>query len=129
MTLLRLPYALLNASPHVQANDAYSLQVYIEDQAETGRLRKAFVGNGGEAIMCGWCKDRWGFRWQITPRVLMEALSYPEPDTALVLIRLYPAIICHSSIGRGPEIRHYRAVTSASAIMRDIGIDREGPRS
>lgn len=78
MTLMGLPYALLNAGPHVQPNDAYSLQVYTEDQAETDRLWDAIVGNGGEEIMCGWCKDRWGFRWQITPRVLMEALSHPD---------------------------------------------------
>ncbi|MEX1236520.1 MAG: VOC family protein [Roseovarius sp.] len=82
MTLLGLPYALLNAGPQVQPNDAYSLQVYTEDQAETDRLWDAIVGNGGEAIMCGWCKDRWGFRWQITPRVLMEALSDPDPAAA-----------------------------------------------
>lgn len=79
MTLLGLPYALLNAGPHVQPNDAYSLQVYTEDQAETDRLWNAIVDNGGEEIMCGWCKDRWGFRWQITPRILMEALSHPDP--------------------------------------------------
>lgn len=79
MTLLDLPYVLLNAGPHVQPNDAYSLQVYTDDQAETDRLWNAIVGNDGEAIMCGWCKDRWGFRWQITPRVLMEALSHPDP--------------------------------------------------
>lgn len=78
MTLMGLPYALLNAGPHVQPNDAYSLQVYTEDQAETDRLWDAIVGNGGEEIMCGWCKDRWGFRWQITPRVLMDALSHPD---------------------------------------------------
>ena len=78
MTLLGLPYALLNAGPQVQPNDAYSLQVYTEDQAETDRLWDAILGNGGEAIMCGWCKDRWGFRWQFTPRVLMEALSDPD---------------------------------------------------
>ncbi|EDQ03179.1 hypothetical protein DSM14862_03682 (plasmid) [Sulfitobacter indolifex] len=78
MTLLGLPYALLNAGPQVQPNDAYSLQVYTEDQAETDRLWAAIVGNGGAEIMCGWCKDRWGYRWQITPRVLMEALSDPD---------------------------------------------------
>ena len=78
MTLIGLPYALLNAGPHVQPNDAYSLQVYTEDQAETDRLWSAIVDHGGQAIMCGWCKDRWGFRWQITPRVLMEALSDPD---------------------------------------------------
>ncbi|WP_121062442.1 VOC family protein [Chachezhania antarctica] len=79
MTLLGLPYALLNAGPHVQPNDAYSLQVYTEDQAETDRLWAAITGNGGEEIMCGWCKDRWGYRWQITPRILMDALSHPDP--------------------------------------------------
>ncbi|MEQ5829327.1 VOC family protein [Sulfitobacter sp. NFXS29] len=78
MTLLGLPYALLNAGPQVQPNDAYSLQIYTEDQAETDRLWSAIVGNGGTEIMCGWCKDRWGYRWQITPRVLMEALSNPD---------------------------------------------------
>lgn len=45
---------------------------------ETDRLWDDLVGNGGEAIMCGWYKDRWGFRWQITPRILMEALSDPD---------------------------------------------------
>lgn len=78
MTLLGLPYVLLNAGPQLQPNDAYSLQVYTEDQAETDRLWDAIVNNGGEAIMCGWCKDRWGYRWQITPRALMEALSNPD---------------------------------------------------
>ena len=78
MTLLGLPYVLLNAGPHVRPNDAYSLQVYTEDQDETDRLWDAIVDNGGEPIMCGWCKDRWGYRWQITPRVLMDALSHPD---------------------------------------------------
>ena len=78
MRLLGIPYALLNAGPHVQPNDAYSLQVYTEDQAETDRYWDAIIGNGGEPIMCGWCKDRWGYRWQITPRVLMAALSHPD---------------------------------------------------
>lgn len=79
MTLLGLPYVLLNAGPHVQPNDAYSLQVYTEDQDETDRLWTAITDNGGEEIMCGWCKDRWGYRWQITPRILMDALSHPDP--------------------------------------------------
>ncbi|KEJ96000.1 2-polyprenyl-6-hydroxyphenyl methylase / 3-demethylubiquinone-9 3-methyltransferase [Pseudosulfitobacter pseudonitzschiae] len=79
MTLLGLPYVLLNAGPDVQPNNAYSLQVYTEDQAETDRLWAAITGNGGEEIMCGWCKDRWGYRWQITPLILMDALSHPDP--------------------------------------------------
>ncbi|MHA6344321.1 VOC family protein [Roseivivax sp. CAU 1761] len=82
MTLLGLPYVLLNAGPAVQPNDAYSLQVYTEDQAETDRLWEAITGNGGAPIMCGWCRDRWGFRWQITPRALMAALSDPDRAAA-----------------------------------------------
>lgn len=57
MTLLALPYILLNADPQVQPNDAYALQVNTEDQAETDRLWDAIVGSGEQAIMCGWCKD------------------------------------------------------------------------
>ncbi|PZX14907.1 3-demethylubiquinone-9 3-methyltransferase [Palleronia aestuarii] len=79
MTLLGLPYALLNAGPNVRPNEAYSLQVYTDTQAETDRYWDAIVRNGGEAIMCGWCKDAWGFRWQITPRLLMDALAHPDP--------------------------------------------------
>ena len=82
MTLCGLPYVLLNAGPSTQPNDAYSLQVYTDDQRETDRLWDAIVGNGGEAVQCGWCKDRWGFRWQITPRVMMAALSDPDRDAA-----------------------------------------------
>lgn len=63
MTLCGIPYVLLNAGPHATPNDAYSLQVYTGDQAETDRLWDAIIGHGGEAVQCGWCKDRWGYRW------------------------------------------------------------------
>lgn len=53
-----------------------------EDQAETDRLWNAIVGNGGQESDCGWCKDRWGLSWQITPRMLIEAISDPDPDAA-----------------------------------------------
>lgn len=79
MRICGIPYVLLNAGPPSSPpNDTYSLQVYTEDQVETDRLWDAIVGNSGEAIMCGWCKDRWGYRWQITPRILMDALSDPD---------------------------------------------------
>ena len=78
MTLCGLPYLLLNGGPRVRPNDAYSLQIYTEDQAETDRLWEAIVGNRGEAVMCGWCRDCWGYRWQITPRVLIDALADPD---------------------------------------------------
>jgi 2-polyprenyl-6-hydroxyphenyl methylase/3-demethylubiquinone-9 3-methyltransferase len=67
MTLLGIPYALLNAGPHTVPNDAYSLQVYTEDQAETDRYWDAIVGNGGEEVMCGWCKDKWAIAGRSRP--------------------------------------------------------------
>ncbi len=83
LTICGLPYVLLNAGPpQAPPNDTYCLQVYTDDQAETDRLWDAIVDNGGEAIMCGWCKDRWGYRWQITPRILMDSLSHPDPEAA-----------------------------------------------
>ena len=65
----------LNGGPAFRPNEAVSFQVYTEDQAETDRYWNAIVGNGGQASECGWCKDRWGFSWQITPRTLMEAMA------------------------------------------------------
>ncbi len=61
-----------------QHSEAFSFQVATEDQAETDRLWQAIVGNGGQASACGWCKDKWGLSWQITPRVLTEALADPD---------------------------------------------------
>ncbi|MBB3428672.1 putative 3-demethylubiquinone-9 3-methyltransferase (glyoxalase superfamily) [Rhizobium sp. BK312] len=64
----------LNGGPMFKHNEAFSFQIYTEDQEETDRYWNAIVGNGGQESECGWCKDRWGVSWQITPRVLMEAL-------------------------------------------------------
>lgn len=72
----------LNGGPIFQHNEAFSFQVTTEDQAETDRLWHAIVGNGGEESACGWCKDRWGLSWQITPRVLSEAVANPDPAIA-----------------------------------------------
>lgn len=65
----------LNGGPNFKPNEAVSFQIYTEDQAETDRYWNAIVGNGGQERDCGWCKDKWGFLWQITPRILMEALA------------------------------------------------------
>lgn len=65
----------LNGGPRFKHSEAFSFQVATEDQAETDRYWNAIVGNGGEESACGWCKDRWGLNWQITPRVLTEALA------------------------------------------------------
>ena len=79
MTLLGLPAILLNGGPHFTHSEAFSLQVHTEDQAETDRLWHAITADGGAESMCGWCKDRWGLSWQITPRALTRAMSNPDP--------------------------------------------------
>ena len=65
----------LNGGPHFPQTEAFSFQIATDDQAETDRYWNAIVGNGGKAGDCGWCKDRWGLNWQITPRVLTDALA------------------------------------------------------
>ena len=68
-------FAGLNGGPNFKPNEAVSFQIFTEDQEETDRLWNAVVDNGGEESACGWCKDKWGFSWQITPRALIEAIS------------------------------------------------------
>jgi len=65
----------LNGGPMFKHNEAFSFQIATEDQEETDRYWNAIIGNGGQASACGWCKDKWGISWQITPRVLTEALA------------------------------------------------------
>ena len=70
-----LPCLGLNGGPAFTHSEAFSFQIATEDQAETDRYWNAIVGNGGKESECGWCKDKWGLSWQITPRVLTEALA------------------------------------------------------
>lgn len=74
-TLLGQPCLGLNGGPAFTPNEAVSFMVLTEDQAETDRYWNAIVGNGGQESACGWCKDKWGISWQITPRVLTEAMA------------------------------------------------------
>lgn len=74
-TVLGIPCLGLNGGPSFRHSEAFSFQVTTENQAETDRYWNAIVGNGGQENECGWCKDRWGISWQITPRALSEALS------------------------------------------------------
>ncbi len=74
-TVLGRPFVGLNGGPNFKANEAVSFMVLTENQEETDRYWNAIVSNGGQESACGWCKDRWGFSWQITPRVLIEALA------------------------------------------------------
>ena len=72
----------LNGGPVFKHNEAFSFQILTEDQAETDRYWNAIVGNGGTESACGWCKDRWGVSWQITPRVLIEATTSSDKAAA-----------------------------------------------
>ena len=74
-TVLCIPCLGLNGGPQFKHNEAFSFQVATDDQEETNHYWNAIVGNGGQASACGWCKDRWGISWQITPRVLSDALA------------------------------------------------------
>jgi predicted 3-demethylubiquinone-9 3-methyltransferase (glyoxalase superfamily) len=81
-TVLGRPFFGLNGGPNFKPNEAVSFMVFTETQEETDRYWNAIVGNGGAESDCGWCKDRWGFSWQITPRALMEGVSDPDPAVA-----------------------------------------------
>ena len=74
-TVAGIPCLGLNGGPAFKHSEAFSFQITTEDQAETDRYWDAIVGNGGQESACGWCKDRWGLSWQITPRVLIEAMA------------------------------------------------------
>jgi predicted 3-demethylubiquinone-9 3-methyltransferase (glyoxalase superfamily) len=74
-TVAGIPCIGLNGGPVFRHSEAFSFQIATDDQEETDRYWNAIVGNGGQESECGWCKDRWGISWQITPRVLTEALA------------------------------------------------------
>lgn len=74
-TVLGIPCVGLNGGPMFKHSEAFSFQVATDSQEETDRYWNAIVSNGGQASHCGWCKDRWGVNWQITPRVLTDAMA------------------------------------------------------
>ncbi len=74
-SVMGIPCLGLNGGPAFKHTEAFSFQVTTENQDETDRYWNAIVGNGGEESMCGWCKDRWGISWQITPRALSQAMA------------------------------------------------------
>ena len=81
-TVMGIPCVGLNGGPEFQQTEAFSFQVSTKDQAETDRYWNAIVGNGGRESACGWCKDKWGVSWQITPAVLIEGITDPDPAVA-----------------------------------------------
>jgi predicted 3-demethylubiquinone-9 3-methyltransferase (glyoxalase superfamily) len=78
-TVLGIPCLGLNGGPGVTHSWAFSFQVATADQAETDRYWNAIVGNGGRESACGWCSDKWGINWQITPVALTQAITNPDP--------------------------------------------------
>jgi predicted 3-demethylubiquinone-9 3-methyltransferase (glyoxalase superfamily) len=74
-TVCGVPCIGLNGGPTFKHNEAFSFQIATDDQAETDKYWNAIIGNGGKASECGWCKDKWGLSWQITPRVLTRAMA------------------------------------------------------
>jgi len=78
-TVLGIPCLGLNGGPQFPQTEAFSFQVATDDQAETDRYWNAIVGNSGRESACGWCKDKWGLSWQITPRALTDGIADPDP--------------------------------------------------
>jgi 2-polyprenyl-6-hydroxyphenyl methylase/3-demethylubiquinone-9 3-methyltransferase len=81
-TVLGIPCLGLNGGPRFKHSEAFSFQVSTVDQAETDRYWNAIVTNGGQESACGWCKDKWGVSWQITPIALVQAMADPDPVVA-----------------------------------------------
>jgi predicted 3-demethylubiquinone-9 3-methyltransferase (glyoxalase superfamily) len=81
-TVLGQSFVGLNGGPNFKPNEAVSFMVLTDDQEQTDRYWNAIVGGGGQESMCGWCKDRWGFSWQITPRALIAATTDPDRAAA-----------------------------------------------
>ena len=94
-TVLGAPFMGLNGGPDFKPNESVSFVVETQDQAETDRYWDAIVGNGGVESACGWCKDRWGYSWQITPRQLLEGVA--DPDKA-VAKRVFEAMMTMGKI-------------------------------
>ena len=99
----------LNGGPYFKPTEAFSFQIETADQAETDRYWEAIVGNGGQESECGWCKDRWGVSWQITPRTLTQAMRAGGEEarrafTAMMTMRkIDVAAIDRARLGEAPD--------------------------
>lgn len=89
-TIVGIPAMGLNGGDQFPHSEAFSFQVITEDQEETDRLWNAVVGNGGKESQCGWCKDKWGLNWQITPRVLLQAQQGDPAKAKRVFEAMFP---------------------------------------
>ena len=109
-TVLGIPCLGLNGGPAFTPSEAFSFQVATDDQAETDRYWDAIVGNGGKESACGWCKDRWGLSWQITPRTLTEAMAAGGDEPG---VRREVAGVVHE---RGMGVGHPQSLPAALRI-------------
>jgi predicted 3-demethylubiquinone-9 3-methyltransferase (glyoxalase superfamily) len=89
-TVAGIPCLGLNGGPEFKHNESFSFQIATDNQEETDRYWNAIVRNGGEESQCGWCKDRWGISWQITPRMLMDALAAGGDEAKRVFEAMMP---------------------------------------
>ena len=107
-TVVGIPCLGLNGGPQFKQSEAFSFQIATDDQRETDRLWNAIVGNGGQESACGWCKDRWGLSWQITPRALIAAMADPDRaaakrafDAMMSMKKIDIAVIEAARLGKG----------------------------
>lgn len=114
-TVAGIPCVGLNGGPHFKHSEAFSFQIATDDQAETDRLWNAILGNGGQESDCGWCKDRWGLSWQITPRALLAAIT--DPDRAAAQ-RAFTAMMTMRKIDIAAIEAARRGAAAASAPVR-----------
>ena len=89
-TIVGIPCIGLNGGPMFKHSEAFSFQIATEDQEETDRLWNAITSNGGAESACGWCKDKWGLSWQITPRTLIEAMAAGGTEAARAFEAMMP---------------------------------------
>ena len=94
-TVLGIPCLGINGGPAFKHSEAFSFQVATQDQAETDRYWNAIISNGGQESECGWCKDKWGISWQITPVALSQGIKHPDP---MVAKRVFEAMMTMQKI-------------------------------
>ena len=135
-TVIGIPCIGLNGGPTFKHNEAFSFQIATDDQAETDRLWNAIIDNGGQASACGWCKDKWGLSWQISPRVLVDAVTSSDKAVAK---RAFEAMMTMTKIDiaaieaavKGEPTNHHHHSPCRSELARDsagtANIDANSP--